>query len=629
MAKANVYLFQINYTVTIGGRDSLWLPYSVGCLSAYAKSKKDITDYFEFGPELFCRRESPEDILERLDNPAVCGFSNYVWNTEWNLHVSKIIKEKYPECVIIFGGPNVWQDMDKDYDHIDVFLKLEGEFAFVDILRKIRDGEELPKTLSGERIHELEELKDPYETGEFDYLVKKYDTFVWNATYESNRGCPFLCSFCDWGGLTYSKVKKFSLDRVENNLKWMSENKVAYILCADANVGIFKDRDIEMAKIVRKYADMPHSLIDAVNFQYNKNNTNVCMEIAEILGPYGRGITFAVQSMDHGVLEAIQRKNMDINKFENLLLEANKKNLYSYTELILPMPLETMETWKDGLSQVIDAGQHQTLMIWNTQILRNSEMNNPEYREKYGLDIIETLDYINYQNPLDWHGAPEKMHLVRATDTMTLEETIECWVYSNLIREFHHNGVTQMISRYLNGKHGLSYRKFYDTLFEVLKEDDIMKHPIDFFTQVESHFLTTGVMPEIEDLEINFEIPVIYGSDKGKLPPGHFVKDLLNAVIHNNLDYLKNLVLDVVENKLGYNIPDGVKEFNNVYMYDENVEYPSNITLDFNIIDKIDEETTYKVTPRILEADEKFKYKDDVLKYKTGLFKSKIELINT
>ena len=52
----NVYLFQVNYTVNMGGVDSLWLPYSTGCLAATAKSMPDINDYYTFGPELFCTR---------------------------------------------------------------------------------------------------------------------------------------------------------------------------------------------------------------------------------------------------------------------------------------------------------------------------------------------------------------------------------------------------------------------------------------------------------------------------------------------------------------------------------------------------------------------------------------------
>ena len=64
----NVYLFQVNYTVTMGGKDSLWLPYSVGCLSAHAKSIPEINDYYTFGPELFCKREDPQEVMKRINN---------------------------------------------------------------------------------------------------------------------------------------------------------------------------------------------------------------------------------------------------------------------------------------------------------------------------------------------------------------------------------------------------------------------------------------------------------------------------------------------------------------------------------------------------------------------------------
>jgi len=624
MSKKNVYLFQINYTVRVAGTDSLWLPYSIACLTAYAKQQKDITDYFEFGPELFCAREDPEELIKRLDNPAVCGFSNYVWNTEWNLHMSKLVKEKFPECVIMFGGPNVWINMENEYEHIDVFLKLEGEFAFVDMLRLVRDGEPLPRTLSGERIHELNTLVDPYESGEFDWLVHNYPEKVWNAVYETNRGCPFLCTFCDWGGLTYSKVKKFEMERVENNWKWMSKNRVAYVLSADANVGIFKDRDIEIARIARKYADAPESIIDGINFQYNKNNTNVCLEIATILGPYSRGITFAVQSMSESVLEAIKRKNLQMNKLEHLLKEANKRNLYSYTELILPMPEETLDSWRDGLSKILELGQHYAISVWNTQILKNSEMNTPAYREEYGLDIIEAYDYTNYKNPNDWQGAPERIGLVRATKTMTLPETVNCWVYSILLREFHINGVTQMLSRYLFGKYGVRYREFYDRLFDILREHPITKDAIDFVTQVEEHYLTTGGVADIKTMDVTFDFPKLFGVPQSELPPGHFMKDLLNKFIFMNINLLREIAVKMVKEDLGYDLPDEVVTFNNAYMYNEDYEYPLKVTLDYNILEEEEKETTYTLEPKILKMDLKFKKKDPVMFYKQGAYKSNL-----
>jgi len=37
-------------------------------------------------------------------------------------------------------------------------------------------------------------------------------------TIETNRGCPHKCTFCDWGTLTYTKVRHFDLKRVEDDI---------------------------------------------------------------------------------------------------------------------------------------------------------------------------------------------------------------------------------------------------------------------------------------------------------------------------------------------------------------------------------------------------------------------------
>jgi radical SAM superfamily enzyme YgiQ (UPF0313 family) len=65
----------------------------------------------------------------------------------------------------------------------------------------------------------------------------------WNGTLETNRGCPFQCTFCDWGSLTYSKVKHFGLERVFDELEWMAQHRVGFISITDANFGMFPERD--------------------------------------------------------------------------------------------------------------------------------------------------------------------------------------------------------------------------------------------------------------------------------------------------------------------------------------------------------------------------------------------------
>ena len=41
-------------------------------------------------------------------NPEIVGFSCYGWNVLRSYYLAKQIKKTLPECLIIFGGPEVW-----------------------------------------------------------------------------------------------------------------------------------------------------------------------------------------------------------------------------------------------------------------------------------------------------------------------------------------------------------------------------------------------------------------------------------------------------------------------------------------------------------------------------------------
>ena len=43
--------------------------------------------------------------------------------------------------------------------------------------------------------------------------------------------------------MTYAKVKKFDNDGVKKALDWCARNEIEYIHVADANFGMFKDKD--------------------------------------------------------------------------------------------------------------------------------------------------------------------------------------------------------------------------------------------------------------------------------------------------------------------------------------------------------------------------------------------------
>ena len=99
---------------------------------------------------------------------------------------------------------------------------------------------------SAARISDLNQIPSPYLGGIFELLMNSNPEESWAAMWESNRGCPFSCSYCNWGKDSKRRVYKYDMDRLFGELDWFSNNKIEFIFCCDANFGLFKKRDLEI-----------------------------------------------------------------------------------------------------------------------------------------------------------------------------------------------------------------------------------------------------------------------------------------------------------------------------------------------------------------------------------------------
>ena len=64
----------------------------------------------------------------------------------------------------------------------------------------------------------MNEIPSPFIEGYFDGLVKDNPDERWIGLWETNRGCPFSCTFCDWGVGFKKKVSKHNIKRFINIL---------------------------------------------------------------------------------------------------------------------------------------------------------------------------------------------------------------------------------------------------------------------------------------------------------------------------------------------------------------------------------------------------------------------------
>lgn len=462
--------------------NAYFLPYSSGVIWSYAKTSPEVDENYELGEFIF-KRESLDLALEKLQTSDVIAFSTYIWNHQYNFTLAKNIKKKYPNKFIIFGGPEPAienPDFFKEYPYIDLVVKLEGEITFRRILEELgRNLSSIPGLLindngatidtgSATRITNLEDIPSPYLTGVFDKIISNNPDVEWNSTLETNRGCPYQCTFCDWGSLTYNKVKKFNLERVFEELEFFGKLKTGFISFTDANFGAFLERDDLIAdKLieVREKYGYPKGMTIA----WAKNQKQGVVDIVKKLMPYfNHGLTLSVQSLDENVLTNIRRKNMAINKLEEIFQLCEQNSVPMYTELILGLPGETIDTWKENFWRLFRSGNHTGITVYQAQLLENAEMNLMQ-RKLYKMKSQKVYDYFSgsYSN----ETIEESIEVVTSTKDLPPELMLDAEIFAWFVNTFHINGLSTLYSRFVKKYLNVDYAEFYTDFYEFIKTD--------------------------------------------------------------------------------------------------------------------------------------------------------------
>lgn len=107
--------------------NSIYFPYAAGSLIAYAFKDTTISKNYNF-KGFFYKKDDITCVLDRIDSPFIVGFSCYVWNYEYNKTLAKAIKDKYPDCITVFGGHQINADSEVvGSSFADFVILSEGE----------------------------------------------------------------------------------------------------------------------------------------------------------------------------------------------------------------------------------------------------------------------------------------------------------------------------------------------------------------------------------------------------------------------------------------------------------------------------------------------------------------------
>lgn len=432
------------------------LPLASGYIQACAQDDPAVAAAHAF--EIFSApvTDDRHRLLEELAGKRadIYTFSCYIWNMKLVRWLLKELRERRPHAHFLLGGPQVM-------NHGSTYLAEapenvyvcngEGERTSVELLRQLGSpapdlyqvpglsfwsGGEFVTTEPAPRISNLMEIPSPFLTGVFD----GYDFSL--GIIETNRGCPFRCTFCYWGARTNSKVVKFEEERIRDELTWISNNRFPGLFIADANWGQ-SPRDVAMTEhIVERSKEAGYPLV--VYMAATKNRPERMAQITEIFVRGGLMVTqpISLQTLNSGALKLVERDNIREETFVELQRTLREKQISSYVELIWPLPGETFESFKDGLTKLCRS-YADTVIVYPQLLLNNTPMYSQ--RELYGLVTEHVPSEVS------------EAELVVATNWVSKEACRDgYWLYNAMHTVYNMRGLF-LLSGYLDAAGIVSY----------------------------------------------------------------------------------------------------------------------------------------------------------------------------
>lgn len=497
----------VNYTVRDNVFDYAWLSFKTYVEDNYKGSAKWNWHY----PINDSHADSIDDLVNDIikKNPTIVGFSVYIWNVGLSREVAKRVKAILPDVYILFGGPYCEYKEDPEYfknlPFIDFTCETDGygEPFINELLYQIETDKDWSKVpfmiLPDEQLHyknvgpsfakrSFVWPKKIFERNE-DYLKKvfaektPYSPVM--TIYETHRGCPYACSFCEWSGGINSKVSFRPTEDIIEDLTFLAKNGYLYTLhLVEANLGQL-DRDVDVIRLVcdlkRKYG-LPTDVTPAGLSKSKKNNVYL---IDRLLSEVGLNPEYkiSIQDLDPLVLKNINRVDEPWEKqyavYSQMREEFGSK---IRADLIRGLPGSTLDKYYESAGILSKAEAFWERYTWH--LLPTSPASDPAYIQKFKIDAIDApmsptqgaayrAKFIGDHGFASVHGlvsdpAYAKLpKIVVATYSYSREEYVEMTVVDSIILTMETEGYLSRITKYLDSigiSHAIFYRRFYNRI---------------------------------------------------------------------------------------------------------------------------------------------------------------------
>ena len=460
-------------------RHSSYVPVGVGYIGAYMlKMIKLQNPNIEVEVKISI---DPDEILNLIDDwkPNILASANYVWASDLSYRICEYAKERNEDILCVLGGPefptgsvteipkeNIKKkcfEYLKQRPCIDYYCYGDGEPAFVNVIQEYIKSDFSSKLMrernvisSGSmnlnfskedlligknvlrlglhnKIDGMDCIPSPYLTG----LLDKYLNGKYIPTFQTARGCPFLCTFCEQG-LDENKIVSFSTKRMCDELDYVCEKVSGYsgyksIFIFDSNWGMYQ-KDLVLSDHILKLINKKNWPA-SISLSTPKNKKQQILDIDKKLKNRVR-LSLSQQSMNQETLKLIKRDNMNNDQYIKFVKELEQRGKNPICELIIPLPNETKQTYLDNVRLLMDYGVNPG--TYTLMLLQGTELGREESIKKFGLKSryrVVPLNFGIYRGKKIF----DVERVCVETNSMPYKDFIECRKFSLLIEFFSYS----------------------------------------------------------------------------------------------------------------------------------------------------------------------------------------------
>ena len=304
------------------------------------------------------------DIVDHIisNKTEVLCVSSYIWNHVLLKDVCTLIKSIDSNIKIIRGGPQLEKELTFDWYDYACSSNGHGEEFIVEALNqidkygKIKYPSEVPWLIT--KDHVATPSKDKYVYPNESVLeynstyilecisVAKSKNIRCGIQYETTRGCPYSCTYCEWGaGGTSAKLSEKPLDIIVKDIELISLFQIHDLEIIDANFGIL-NRDIDIANSIGAMKAQYGYPKSVMLYGLTKSKVSKKEKILDALFEHNlmNYYFMSVQSSSKDALQNVKRTDITLEENINLAKKYRTKyNAIVKVELILGLPGSTLQ----------------------------------------------------------------------------------------------------------------------------------------------------------------------------------------------------------------------------------------------------------------------------------------------